>query len=109
MHQNENLNLIYKYLQGLEVSKTRHIELFLQTFYSGRAANLTEEEMEIIQSYATRWVKDMVMEMVRLTVLCCREKIVKKLMLHWHLISDTNSTDRSELRANLHSFLVSDF
>ena len=24
-----------------------------------------------------------------------REKIVKKLMLHWHLISSTNSTDRS--------------
>ena len=23
-----------------------------------------------------------------------REKIVKKLMLHWHLISSTNSTDR---------------
>jgi len=73
-----SINQIRKSLfRGLEVSKTRHIELFLQTFYSGRAANLTEEEMEIIQSYATR------------------EKIVKKLMLHWHLISDTNSTDRS--------------
>ena len=42
------------YLQGLEVSKTSHIELFLQTFYSGRAENLTEDEMEIIESYATR-------------------------------------------------------
>ena len=27
-------------------------------------------------------------------VLLFREKVVKKLMLHWHLISDTNSTDR---------------
>ena len=73
-------------LKGLEVSEGRHIELFLQTFYSGREEELTEEEEKVIRSYATR------------------EKVVKKLMLHWHLISDTNSTDRLVKSKNLHTF-----
>merc|ERR1719397_402527 len=84
-----SINQIRKSLfTGLEVSNSSHIELLLQTFYSGRSESLTKEELGIIESYATR------------------EKIVKKLMLHWHLISETNSTDRSDpSNRNLSAYL----
>ena len=42
------------FFQSLEVNSTSHIELLLQTFYSGRQANLTEREKAIIRDYATR-------------------------------------------------------
>ena len=48
------INVCDVYNQSLEVNRTGHIDLLLQTFYSGRSENLTDEERAIIRDYATR-------------------------------------------------------
>ena len=48
------INVCDVYNQSLEVNRTGHIDLLLQTFYSGRPENLTDEERAIIRDYATR-------------------------------------------------------
>ena len=75
------------------VSNSSEVRLLLQTFYSGMSRHLTQEEILTIENIATRYMMYIVQAMSYYVICIIRPETVRKLQRHWHLMSNTNTTD----------------